>query len=1051
VSREDARARLRYNDFMRRSSCVPFIVSIAMLCGVPSGAHGQIVLQPGLGGVQGGRTVPSAAYDAALAALAAGDFASGLEIATQEYRGGIRAGAQRWLDSIAAAMAVGEANYELGRFREALAAYDEALLLWAIHGEWLLAVQFPQQPLRGLAQQRVATWGRSQRNTSPAAIPDPLTIRQGGADPQQVLKQGGVLTAPADYPIRPQEIVRSLVIALYRRAEILGELARDGAALDDAAKALLRRPAPPNHWSQSWIDIALGVAQWAQGKSDQAAPLLNRGLLAANQFDHPLTSWGLIVLGRIALDADQPAAALKYFEEATYTAADYGDTRALEEAFRLAFTAHMAAGTGAMPPAFGLASEWARATLPALRARLLAMQAEGLAAAGNLKAASAALDDIDGRLLRGDFGRGAGGIQAAYAAALVAYRSGDTAAGDAQLDRALALAQPRTPRLFQTARLVELVLGGATAVSDRQADALFAKLLGDPAPRDYTLDPVATLATISAPRREAFEAWLGPASRRGHDAFLAAGEARQRSHWLVSQPLGGRRTALAALAAAAPEGLPRAAAARRAALLARHPDFARVLDDAAQQRPALIAALGAPAADEAGWDASAALAKQQRQFIAALAASREPTVLEFPPLDAPADVRLRLPDRHLILSFQWTSAGLAGFLESKARVATWQVKRPAALAKEIAGLAKAIGIVDAVAPVSTERLLETEWPAAAERVERLLFENSKIALGAGVEELVIVPDGLLWYLPFELLPVGSAREVAADDPAAGDAPPRTLLRDACRIRYAPTRSLAVRRFEPAATEGTLGIHAVRPFRGDRPETGAEITARFAEAFARVVPLSAASSPALAAALCDRLVLADELAGDGPIADRPLAVGVAGRPVFTFGEWLSPPAKRPQIVIVPGLQTGMADGLAKLPAQPGDDLFIAATDLLAAGATTAVVSRWRMGGKLGIDLVEEFLRDLAIEPDADDAPARSQAAASWQRAIDVVMAEEPDVAREPRVKQSPGAALADARHPFFWAGYLLIDCGRGRYDEPMAPAKPAAPALAPAAAPGRAAP
>jgi len=171
-------------------------------------------------------------------------------------------------------------------------------------------------------------------------------------------------------------------------------------------------------------------------------------------------------------------------------------------------------------------------------------------------------------------------------------------------------------------------------------------------------------------------------------------------------------------------------------------------------------------------------------------------------------------------------------------------------------------------------------------------------------------------------------------------------------------------------------------------------------------------------------------------------------VFTFADWLSPPPKRPQVVIVPGLQTEMADGLAKLPERPGDDLFIAATDLLAAGATTAVVSRWRMGGKLGVDLVEEFLRDLAIEPDADDAaPARSRAAASWQRAIDVVMAEEPDVAREPRVKQSPAAALADAKHPFFWAGYTLIDCGSGRYEEPAAAppaAQPAAPAAPPAA-------
>ncbi len=1025
---------------LRSVACGLGLLSVALLVAAPAAA--QVVLPPTVGGLQGGQTVPTPAYDAALAALAAGDLSGGLEIAAREYRGGIRAGAQRWIDSIAAAMAVGEAQYELGRLREAVAAYDEALLLWATHGDWLLAVQFPAQPLRGLAQPRVATWGKSRRPTSPAAIPDQLSIRQGAADPQQVLNKGGVLSAPVNYPVRPQEIVRAVVIALYRRAEILGELSRDGAALDEAAKALLRRPAPPNHWSQSWIDVALGVASWSQGKTEQALPLLNRGLIAANQFDHPLTAWALIVLGRIALDTDQYAAARTYFEEATYTAADYGDARALEEAFRLAFAAHMATGTGGAPPALDAAADWARNTLPALRARLLAMQAEALAATGSFKAATAALDALDGRLMRGEFGRGECGIQAAYAAALVNYGTGDIAAGDEDLDRALALAQPRTPRLYQTSRLVELVMGGATTISDRQADALFTRLLGDPPPRDFAVDPVATLATVSAPRREAFEAWLGPASRRGHDAFLSAGEARLRSRWLTSRPLGGRRAALDTIVGADPETLPRAEAARRAALLARRADFARVLDDMAKLRPALTAALAAPApgggAARAEWETYATLARQQRQFIAALAAGREPTTFDFPPLDPPAEVRQRLPPRHLILSFQWTSAGLTGVLESNARVATWSVKRPAALVKEIQALVKEIGVVDAVAPVSTERLLESEWPAVAERVERLLFESSKIALGAGVEELVIVPDGLLWYLPFELLPVDSARDAGVGDAAAEAlAAPRRTLREACRIRYAPTRSLALRRLEPGGAGGLLGVHAVRPYRGDRPDVGVGIVARFAEAFDRVVPVGVGATLGLEASLCDRLVLFDELGGDGPIAGRPLAVGVGGKPALTFGEWSAPPPKRPRVVVVPGLQSDMADGLAKLPARPGDDLFYAATDLLAAGARSVVMSRWRVGGEMSVDLVEEFLRDLAAEPDDDKAALRSRAAECWQRAVDVVTAEEPDVSREPRLKQAGDAVLADGASPFLWAGYLVVDSGAGRYPEAAPPQPPAA--------------
>ncbi|NBT14578.1 MAG: CHAT domain-containing protein, partial [Planctomycetia bacterium] len=450
------------------------------------------------------------------------------------------------------------------------------------------------------------------------------------------------------------------------------------------------------------------------------------------------------------------------------------------------------------------------------------------------------------------------------------------------------------------------------------------------------------------------------------------------------------------------------------------------LDEIAKLRPGLIAGLTAPAdgaaARRADWEAFAARSRQQRQFVAALAASREPTTFDFPPIEPPADVRQRLPARHLMLSFHWTAAGLNGVLESNARVATWPVKRPAALAKEIQSLAREVGIVDAVAPVSTARLAESEWPAAAERVERLLFENSKIELGAGVEELVIVPDGLLWYLPFELLPVGSAREAGAGAVAAGPgAPPRRTLREACRIRYAPTRGLALRRFRPGGADGLLGIHASRLHRGDRPEIGAAVVTRFAEAFDRVVALGAESSPALEASLCDRLVLFDELGGDGPIAGRPLAVGVAGKPVLTFGEWSAPPPKRPHVVVVAGLQTDMADGLAKLPARPGEDVFLAATDLLSAGARSVLLSRWRVGGEMSVDLVEEFLRDLAAG-DAEEGDASP--AECWQRAVDVVAAEEPDIAREPRLKQSADAVLADGTHPFLWAGYLLVDSGAG---------------------------
>jgi hypothetical protein len=83
---------------------------------------------------------------------------------------------------------------------------------------------------------------------------------------------------------------------------------------------------------------------------------------------------------------------------------------------------------------------------------------------------------------------------------------------------------------------------------------------------------------------------------------------------------------------------------------------------------------------------------------------------------------------------------------------------------------------------------------------------------------------------------------------------------------------------------------------------------------------------------------------------------------------------------------------------------------------------------------EFLREATVA----EPPAASE---SWQRAVDLVRDEEPDAAQEPRVKPSPDAPLAAPLHPFLWAGYMLIDCGDGRFsaEPPPAAGRPPVPA------------
>ncbi|MFM7035460.1 MAG: tetratricopeptide repeat protein [Planctomycetia bacterium] len=955
----------------------------------PVSPRGQFALafQPLLGE----RTVPSDAYDLAQTTLATGDFRGALQIAGREYQGAIQVGGQRWIDSIAAAAIVGECHYELGDLRAAVAAYEDAMLLATTHSDWLLSVQFPQQRLRPSGQARVATWGRSGRGATPAAIPETVSIFQGGADPEQVLKKGGVLAGPVNFPIRPQQIMRAIVISIYRHGCIMGPLAAESAPLTGMQRALAKRPAPANHYSQSWIDVALGMALWSQGRADDAFARFKNGLLAENQFDHLLTSWALIGMGRIALDAGRDAEAAQFFEEATYTAADHGDARAIEEAFHWAFTAHMAAGSRGVPASIAGGADWCRRGLPVIHARLMAMQAECLATAGDPQAAGRLLTGIDGRLTRGDPGRGLCGADLAAAAASVAYRTGAIDLGDQEIGRAITIMQSREPRLFQLDRLVAAVRGGASVLSDRRASELFAGLLGDPPPRRFVIDPVGTLASITASRQEAFEAWIALADRRSQEDGTAAAEAAARGRWLESQPFGGRRNAIETLIASSADSLPADAAVRRAAILARAPQLAAAVDVMTRRAPALrnnlLAEEPANAQDLESWQEYRRAATTRAGMVAALAAGREPTAFDFPPLLPPAEIQRRLQAGEVMLSFRWTSSSLVGAIDSKNGRAHWEIKQTATLTKEMMALARALCLFESATAVPTERLVTSDWKLHAERIERILFKDSRINLGdPAVKELVIVPDGLLWYLPFEILPVGSGRD------APTDAEPSPMLRDTCRIRYCPTRSLGVDRFAATVDAGLVGVHVGRMHRGDNPEASRQLTERLTTSLGQPVFLGTPSGPPalVAASLVDTLVIFDELASDSGVAGRPLVPGTQRQTGITFGDWVASPRKQPRRVVTPGFVSAMHSGLTKLPSRPGDDLFLSVTDLLAAGARTAVVSRWRMGGTSTVHLVEEFVRDQWQH--AAGAGIMPSAAESWHRAVDIVSAEEPDVTR-----------------------------------------------------------
>ena len=77
----------------------------------------------------------------------------------------------------------------------------------------------------------------------------------------------------------------------------------------------------------------------------------------------------------------------------------------------------------------------------------------------------------------------------------------------------------------------------------------------------------------------------------------------------------------------------------------------------------------------------------------------------------------------------------------------------------------------------------------------------------------------------------------------------------------------------------------------------------------------------------------------------------------------------------------------------------------------IVAGFHTAGQSGYDLVREFTQELP----------QTTASNAWQRAVQLVTTGQLDLTREPRVRATADETLT-AEHPFFWAGYLLVDTG-----------------------------
>jgi hypothetical protein len=562
---------------------------------------------------------------------------------------------------------------------------------------------------------------------------------------------------------------------------------------------------------------------------------------------------------------------------------------------------------------------------------------------------------------------------------------------------------------------------------------VYRPLLADPTPADWTQRLFDTLAVISTPHGPAFDRWfLSAIERKDTVQALEVSERAKRERFLTTLPLGGRLLALRAVLEAPAGELSPQATLERQQLAANFPQYGPLAASAARLAELIRAGSLKPEAGAAGsslvgqlddWSKNVAA---REQMLLAMAVAPLPSTMMFPPLRTTEELKKSLAPGEALLVFHTAGGNLFGFLVSFQTEHVWLLGEAQQVQRALAEWLRALGNYSASREMGGDELASGAWRELAAKMWLGLFADARLDLGK-TTDLAIVPDGWLWYLPFEALvpPVDKGGGKKSTEPNAGAAD--SMLIERVPVHYAPTASLAVgdrRAFRPTRHTGIVANElAADEAKGQGVEglSLAPLEAAVKGPVRLVPPL--AQPGYLFVPLVDQLVVLDdiEVSKNDPYGWSPLPKS-RGKSADSLSAWMGLPYEGPERMVLTGLPTAAETGL-KAPSRrgdaaasaPGSEIFDSVCALMASGTRTILVSRWRTGGQMNLQLVREFVQELQQSP-ADLA---------WQRSVMLARETPLDPAQEPRLKRlAEGTEPPGADHPFFWAGYLLVDTGTG---------------------------
>ena len=963
-----------------------------------------------------GRTVPRETYYQAKITYYMGEYRDAFRGFQRSVRSSTRIGQKRWLDSICAYSMLGEVFYRQGNLAGALESHELAIKVHLANRGWMDRLRYPSlQPSQRRFRVPIA-WG--QRTTLMGELPDSMGSLEGTFDLQTPFQIGGAVNPAHMRSVDAVEVARCLAVSLRRRAELLGPTAGVSPLSGEIVSSFSSITPPAGHWVTAWVETFYGLALMGNGRGKEGIAHLNGGVTHGN-FDHPLTAIALLAIGKFHLKKGEHDLAFAKLHQATLAAARYGQADVIDDGFRYLTDAHLASGRKAAYPnvaaaiAFANGERFWRAA-----ASLQVSAAEVNTYSGDTTSARTGLNAARVIMARRDLIPTDLGARLNYVDAITHYRDGNTSASGTSLTAALGYMERASLHGFHLSLLDTLYKAGRKAsFSEREAELLYSILLREPRSNDWRTKPLETISVIRNRQSGHFERWFELLVKRKElDKAIEVAELLRRQRFYSALPFGGRVMALRWLfdggeAMLGPAGMKRQAELRdKYTSVARLSRRATQLQELLREDPLLPDDEEIQSKHREHFAELAKISVELESKLNAIALLREPARYVFPPQPPLKALQRAMREDQAVLKFVATSKGWHAWFIRRDSDDYWPIRKPAVVRRAITELLREIGNRAATTTLNADDLNE-DWKESAATIWKSLIGELPENGWDQLDELVVIPDGPLWYLPFEVLQVPPEQVPENTD----DSTETRTLSSLVRVRYTPVMSLTAgdRRGRIESPRSLLVGGKLYP--RDSSEHAREMLGKLKE---RNPELEVAgkqkprATSRYTGGIVDRLIVWNEIEtrSSKPFAWSPAQYD-RGKNGSTLADWIRYPWGAPDQMLLPGYRT-----LAEAPLNRkanGREIFLSACSLMANGTRTALLGRWRTGGRTPAVLLREFTRELST----------SSASEAWRTASELSRIETLDPSSEPRVKsdgESDQELTAD--HPFFWSGYLLLDTG-----------------------------